>query len=142
MSAEKGYLYALVNAAIPNLVKIGVTTKHPLERTKELSSSSGMPNPYVLAHYRHVAYPFVAESVIHRTLDQYRTNDSREFFMIPLARAIQMIDAYEAVSEYDLPFSELFATFPDDGSPRVLTAAEQIKCQELQNQLRPGYNRR
>lgn len=36
------------------------------------------------------------------------------------------------IEKNDLAFSELFATFPDDGSPRELSTEEQAKCRELE----------
>lgn len=138
MSAKEGYLYVMQNGSIANgtLLKIGVTTKHPLERVKELSSSSGVATPFVLAFYKKVNDPFVAEAAIHRQLEYCRTNDSREFFLIPLEVAIRIVSAYEYRPVYYLPFSELFNTFPDDGTPRELDEEEQQLCRDLEWELR------
>ncbi len=146
MSAATGYLYAMINPSLPGLCKIGVTTKHPLERTKELSAATGVPTPFVLAHYRHVAFPFQAEAEIHRNLEYCRINESREFFMISLAEAIGIIDRYQEsetedpevrqiqcdmVSAEETPMALLFSTFPDDGTPRELTEMEQAQCRAI-----------
>ena len=141
MSAETGYLYCVINPAFPDLVKIGVTTKHPLERPKELSAVPGIPTPFVLAYHRYVAYPFQAEAKIHRLLEACRVNDSREFFKLPLHKAIEMVNTFEELASpaESLPWADLFATFPDDGQPRKLTAEEQAKCRALEARLRVSY---
>ena len=150
MSAEKGYLYCLISPALEGLVKVGVTTKHPLERTRELSAPSGVPTPFILAYHRHIQFPFHAEAAIHQQLYSYRVNDSREFFRIPLHKVVEMMERYDVVEEdpeeieveygegetVATPWAELFNTFPNDGSERELTEEEQKKCRELEQKLR------
>ncbi len=45
-SGNEGYVYILVNPTFTGYAKIGKTTKDPAIRTKELSSSTGVPAPY------------------------------------------------------------------------------------------------
>ena len=142
-SAAQGFVYCLINPSMPGLIKIGVSTNNPLERARQLSASTSSPAPFVVAFYRHISYPFAAEAAIHSALDDYRINESREFFKIPLHKAIEEIERFDEVPEsrgisthIDLPFSELFATFGDDGSGRELTEEEQIKCRDLERKLR------
>lgn len=138
MSAETGYVYLMVCAAMPDLVKVGCSTNDPLLRARQLSASTSAALPFTLAYSRHVNSPFQVEAALHRELDEYRVNDSREFFKVPLHQVITLVERYEEVGiplscdEIDLSFSELFATFPDDGSPRFLTPSEQERCRELE----------
>lgn len=136
MSAERGYIYGMVNASIPGLIKIGASTKHPLERARELSVPTSVATPFVLAYYRAVAFPFMVEAAIHRQLDACRTNDKREFFRLPLHEAIAVIDQFDEIDDsISTPWAELFATFDDDGSGRKLTDDEQFRCQQLARKL-------
>ncbi len=140
MSAEHGFIYCLVNPGFPSLIKVGATTKDPLERARELSAPTSTPLPFVLAYHRAVKYPFQVEADLHRILADFRTNDSREFFTIPLYKVIELLERYEedlsSVFHYvETQFAELFGTFPDDGSPRELTLEEQTKCVNLVIQL-------
>lgn len=124
----------MVNSSFPNMIKLGCTTKDPQERAKELSAASGVPTPYVLAYHRYVRDPFQVEAFLHRKLEYCRVNDSREFFKIPLHKAIELIDTFEEVVARDdeYPFAKLFGTFPDDGEGRDLTEDERLKCRELE----------
>lgn len=145
MSAPLGWIYALVNPSMPGLVKVGCTIHDPVLRAKQLSASTSAPVPFVVAYSRRVAVPFQVEAALHRYLAPYRANDSREFFKIPLHEVVRLMDEYEEVPELpplddedgesaanmDLPWSELFATFPDDGSGRELTAEEAAECREM-----------
>lgn len=140
MSAEKGFVYCLVNASIPGLVKVGATTKDPITRAKELSASTSAPLPFVLAYHRAVRFPFAVEAEIHRLLDNCRTNDSREFFSIELYKVIELLERYEEdVSplrgEIDTPYAEVFWSFDDDGSARELTDTERAAIRALEDQL-------
>lgn len=130
--ATSGYLYCAINPSLPGLIKIGTTTKHPLERVRELSAPTGVPTPFVLAYHRAVYNPFKAELHVHELLDAFRISDSREFFKLPLHEAIKTIDSIpENAYDVSTPWAELFATFPDDGRPRNLTFDEQLACSRL-----------
>ncbi len=136
MSAEHGYIYCLINPGFPSLVKIGATTKDPLERARELSAPTSTPLPFVLAYHRAVKFPFEVEANLHRILADHRTNDSREFFSIPLYKVIELLEKYEEDLSgvyhcIETPWADLFDTFPDDGAGRELTEDERVKCTDL-----------
>lgn len=145
-SAAQGWIYAMhCPAHEPHLYKIGATTAHPLERARQLSATSGVPTPFAVAYQKHVAYPFQVEASIHRTLSAYRTHDAREFFRAPLHVIIAEFDCFELesevrmpVEEMKLPWSELFACFKDDGSPRELNQHERKLCADLEEHLKAG----
>lgn len=89
-----GHLYILLNANFPrNLLKVGMTTKSPEARARELSSSTGVPTPFVVAYSAEVSDCRKAESLLHQKLDRHRTSANREFFELPLKTAIQELDA-------------------------------------------------
>lgn len=77
-----GFIYFITNPAMPGLVKIGHTTKHPRERLKELSRSTSCPAPFELLAFFGHADSALAEREIHRELSHFRINDRREFFKI------------------------------------------------------------
>jgi hypothetical protein len=63
-----GYIYALINRTMPGLVKVGLTTREPLERLAELSSATGVPTPFELVFDVLVADASRAEAVLHDLL--------------------------------------------------------------------------
>lgn len=99
---------------------------------------------------RYVAYPFQVEAALHRALDDYRLNDAREFFAVPLRQIIELAEQYEEIPvrraaveadiDKNLSFSWLFSSFADDGEPRDLDAREQALCRELERRTRTGEN--
>lgn len=138
MSAPIGSVYVLSNAATPGWFKVGATVHHPIQRARQLSASSGVPVPYVVAYHRAVPFPFEAESWLHRMLADYRINDSREFFAVELSKIIMLMETLDELvysSDIKTPFAELFATFPDGDSGRELTDDEQAKCRALEAEL-------
>lgn len=150
-SAAVGFIYAFTSPAHEkDLYKIGATTLQPMERARQLSASTAAPSPFCVAYSKHVAFPFQAEASMHRTLNTYRTHDAREFFRVPLHVVIAEFDRFEEVpvtpaiarrepvKEMKLPWSELFALFKDDGSPRELTAVERKLCADLAENLKSG----
>lgn len=93
-----GYVYVLVNSSIKDMVKIGKTTRTAEERAKELSSTTGVPTPYVVAYECFFNDCSKAEKYIHNFLekDNHRTSKQREFFNISSSHAIQVVmDAKE-----------------------------------------------
>jgi hypothetical protein len=89
---SEGYIYCFSNPSMPGLLKIGVTTKTPEERVKELFTTS-VATPFNIEFSRRVSYPFQKEKVIHRILENYRL-PSREFFNISVKEAANVIDLY------------------------------------------------
>ena len=156
-----GWLYILTHSTMPGICKIGATRKHPIQRARELGASTGVPGPYTLAYYRDFNDSFAAESAIHTKLASCRVDESREFFKIEVAKAIQAIDevAKETAASQGLtggtlsnssakrrlgtpssddvatPFAELFSTFDPNG-PGELTADERRQCRALERALR------
>lgn len=90
------------------LYKVGMTTRPPSQRARELSSSTGVPVRFEVEYYAEVENPSAVEAMAHSRLDSYRINDAREFFSGPLASMIRAIQAgteilscYEGVAAYD-----------------------------------------
>jgi hypothetical protein len=146
-SAEQGWIYCLSNPAF-EAYKIGASVHDPALRAKQLSASTSIPHPFTLVYSRRVQFPFTVEAAIHAALDDCRLNDSREFFSTPLRHIIELIEEYEELPDLketvardidkDLHFSWLFASFPDDRSPRTLNEQEQGLCRDLERRLRTG----
>ncbi len=89
MSEKKeGYVYVLSNPAMPGLVKIGRTTRHPTDRVRELNSASGVALPLKLEASIRTKYPNWTERLLHQALDRYRLNQNREFFQLSVDEAV------------------------------------------------------
>ena len=102
LDKEQGYIYVMINQSLPNIVKIGKTTRDPNERAKELSAATGVPTPFMLIYYKEFSNCHIAERVIHQYLEEQgkRVNNNREFFYISTMEAIQLIDkCYQVCNE-------------------------------------------
>lgn len=88
---SSGYVYILMNLSMPDLVKIGLTTRTLDERLSELSGATGVPTPFILIYRRFFENCLVAENQIHSLLSNYRLSNNREFFKIPVHEAIDAL---------------------------------------------------
>jgi hypothetical protein len=131
---SSGRVYALVSASQEGLVKIGATTLDPKERARQLSAATAAATPFHVVYSRPTNDVTTAEAQVHALLSEFRVNDGREFFAVSVAQAIAAIDQVCGVQDRlpATPFAELFASFPDDGSPRPLTEQEQEQCRALE----------
>jgi hypothetical protein len=79
---EQGWIYVLVNSSIPGLIKVGRTTRLPSERAAELSASTSVATPFVVAFEQPCADCAAAERAVHAELDRrgLRAAANREFF--------------------------------------------------------------
>ena len=88
-----GWVYAFRN---PNhkqtAFKIGETSRPPLQRLQELSSSTGVPVAYQAVYFVHVNDRKRAERFVHDQLKEYRLSDSKEFFTAPLREVVRVMD--------------------------------------------------
>ena len=84
----RGWVYVIVNKAMPDLVKIGFSTKDPILRARELDNT-GAPHPYEVIYDALVDSPRDIEQSVHRTLDASR--EGREWFRCSHQLAIHTI---------------------------------------------------
>jgi T5orf172 domain len=84
-----GHIYILLNPAIRDMLKIGMTTRMPEERARELSQGTSVPAPFVVAYSEEVPDCLAAETLIHARLAKYRVHHAREFFCLDLRIAIR-----------------------------------------------------
>lgn len=75
---NKGYIYVLLNRALQkDHYKIGKTTKDPVIRAQELSSATGVPQPFEVIYHELVADCDRAERLVHDKLAQYRISEKK-----------------------------------------------------------------
>lgn len=84
---KAGYVYVLSNPAMPGLVKIGRSIYGGKKRAVDLYQT-GVPEPFTLEFEAYLSDPASVEHDLHTNLDEYRINGSREFFRIPVSKAV------------------------------------------------------
>jgi hypothetical protein len=89
----EGDIYILFNRAFQNdHYKIGMTTKAPEDRARELSAATGIPRAFEVLYEQRVIDCKQAERLLHDRLRRYRSAGNREFFQIPLKEAIKALE--------------------------------------------------
>lgn len=87
INTNSGWIYCMSNAAMPGLLKIGMTERTPDIRLSEANTSNTwIPMPFVLEFAKRVTNPEQKEKTLHKLLEQYteRINPRREFFRVTL----------------------------------------------------------
>jgi hypothetical protein len=122
---QAGFIYILTNQSMPDLVKVGMTTKTPNLRAAELSST-GVPSPFELEYYSFFYDMVLAEKLVHQKLSSCRYN--KEFFRTEVTIAI------DAIENIDLPFFRLFSKPENDQKLEQFRkdAEEQVRKEEEQ----------
>ncbi len=98
-----GYVYALINPSMPNLVKVGRTTKDPQDRAKELSAVTGVATPFIVGYQRFTPDCVAMEQSAHVGLEArgYRVSSSREFFEAPLHAVVDVLSSLQDLEVID-----------------------------------------
>lgn len=87
-----GHIYILQNPSFPeDLLKIGKTTRTPIERAKELSSNSGVPTEFNVVFDIFTPDCNISEKEVHEELKKYRVTTNREFFKLAIDTAKEVI---------------------------------------------------
>lgn len=86
----KGYIYIIKNASIPEYVKVGMTSREPIDRAKEMDTT-GAPLPYEVHCKWKVEDILSYEKAAHKALSKYRARDNREWFKLSPEEAQQKI---------------------------------------------------
>ncbi len=77
---SRGFVYVLSNPSIPGKIKIGKSSRCPHLRAKELSSETGVPQPFKVEYFAFMDGYDECEREVHDQLFDYRENKKREFF--------------------------------------------------------------
>jgi hypothetical protein len=85
------WVYVLSNPSIPNQLKIGSTQKNPDVRAKQLSRGTGVPTGFVVEFAFKCFNAEAAEKEIHKVLGDCRVSKDREFFMVSIQEAEDIV---------------------------------------------------
>ena len=90
---EPGFVYVLTNPSLHGLVKVGRTEQDPSGRADELSGTTGLPTPFVLAFKRFFADCESAEEFVYAFLNDrsHRISANRQFLRVSLDEVIEAI---------------------------------------------------
>ena len=86
----EGSVYVLTNPAMPNMVKIGKTTRDVELRLADLYST-GVPLPFECEYAAKVKDVDKTEKAFHTAFEPSRVNPKREFFNINPEQAIAVL---------------------------------------------------
>lgn len=84
----KGWVYVITNKGLPNLVKVGFSSKDPRLRAAELDNT-GSPHPYEVEYEILVENPERLERAVHRALHSKR--EGKEWFRCSVEEAVLAI---------------------------------------------------
>ena len=92
-SSGTQWVYVMSNVSMPGLIKIGMTTTSPQQRSEELGSATGVPTPFRMEYSLKVSNALQLERRIHQELAAYRVNRRREFFELDVKKAVRTINS-------------------------------------------------
>lgn len=87
-----GHVYCLVNPSIPGKVKVGMTTRDPATRARELHTT-GTPRPFEVLASWPVFDVIEGERAAHGVLERYRVSGDREWFQVDPEQAVALVGA-------------------------------------------------
>lgn len=78
---------------MPNMIKVGKTTRQPSLRAQELSNVTGVPTPFLVVYEKQFNDCDSAENFIHELLSikGFRVSANREFFNAPVHDVIEAV---------------------------------------------------
>ena len=120
--AKAGIVYVLTNAAMPGLVKIGMTEKDDVGERLNTLYSTGVPVPFDCEFACRVADARGVERALHKAFVHVRENPAREFFIIESEQARVLLEL----------------VMLEDVTPEVSEAADQVdpKSRTASDELR------
>jgi len=86
------FVYVLVNASCPGMVKIGMTVRDVDTRAKEISGATGVPTPWVPIYSFKCFNSYKLEQELHEYLDSVRVSGNREMFYMTSIDAVKIVE--------------------------------------------------
>jgi hypothetical protein len=121
---NQGIVYILTNPAIPDMIKIGITTHEDVKMRMAQIYTTGVPLPFECVYAAKVANYEKVEKALHIAFGPNRVNPKREFFEIDAAQAIAIIKLMEI----------------EDVTPKVAREKEQVD--EIEREAGEAYAKR
>lgn len=90
--ADAGWIYVLSTRELPQLLKVGMTTRTVEARVQEINRATGVAIPFGVRRCWRVVEPARIEKLAHETLLEFRLRGDREFFSAPFVVAAKMLD--------------------------------------------------
>ena len=117
----KGTVYILLNPKFPDLIKIGKTSRNPMQRVLELSRQTGVPADYILVYDELVNDCDSVERNLHEKFAGYQEARNKEFFRVRPTDAIKALQRLAENNRVDLTnaqksrnfISEIKSKYPD-----------------------------
>lgn len=99
--SQKGFVYILSNPSMPELVKIGKTTRDVERRATELYQT-GVPTPFEVSEYVYSPNCAELEKWVHTQMAGERVSAGREFFKSTVNDAMKVLEncLYEQVAGF------------------------------------------
>jgi hypothetical protein len=91
---SEGIVYVLTNPAMPNIVKIGMTTKEKVDDRMNELYTTGVPVPFKCEYACTVGNCSEVEDALHIAFEPYRLNPKREFFKINPEQAVVILKLF------------------------------------------------
>lgn len=113
-----GYVYILINDAMPGLIKIGRTTTSVKQRISELNHPAGIPLPFTCYYAARVEDCVKVEKRLHEAFGDHRVREKREFFRLSPHRAQAALEL--AALEDVTPRDEIIDEFPEDAEKGLI----------------------
>lgn len=127
----EGIVYILSNEAMPDLIKIGLTTRNELQsRINELYTTS-VPVPFTCEYASRVDDCAKVEQALHQAFSTERINPNREFFRMSVERLIPILRLVEK--------EEITATVRKD-IDKDISETDRQASNNLKKQRRPPLN--
>ncbi len=95
MESVQGIVYILTNPALPNMIKLGMTTVEDVKQRMAQLYTTGVPLPFECVYAAKVPNHEKVEKALHIAFGPDRVNPKREFFEIDATQAIAIIKLME-----------------------------------------------
>lgn len=127
---EHGYIYILSNPAMPDIYKIGKTTRDVRDRIDDLYTT-GVPFPFQIIKVYEVDEMTKTEELLHEIFKTDRINQKREFFKLDPIRVIKALELAHANDITDTISSQ----------PNDTASSEEIEAgEQFVRSRRPNFN--
>lgn len=133
MPSIRGWVYVISNPAMPDIVKVGFSTKDPELRAREFDHTNS-PYPFVVEYDALVESPRDIEQAVHRLLADVRENKNREWFRCSCEDAVlairEVVGSELILENYKRADKAKIAEIERQRVEEIRRAEERVKAEE------------